>query len=34
LHLQEMSIQITHSTQDLEKLQNQLESIKEEVRNL
>jgi len=34
LHLQEMSIQITHSTQDLEKLQSQLESIKEEVRNL
>ena len=34
LHLQEMSIQITHSTQDLEKLRNQLESIKEEVRNL
>lgn len=34
LHLQEMSIQINHSTQDLEKLQNQLESIKEEVRNL
>lgn len=34
LHLQEMSIQITHSTQDLEKLQNQLESIKDEVRNL
>ena len=34
LHLQEMSIQITHSTQDLEKLQNQLESIKEEVRKL
>ena len=34
LHLQEMSIQITHSSQDLEKLQSQLESIKEEVRNL
>ena len=34
LHLQEMSIQITHSTQDLEKLQHQLESIKDEVRNL
>lgn len=34
LHLQEMSIQITHSTHDLEKLQSQLESIKEEVRNL
>lgn len=34
LHLQEMSIQITHSTQDLKKLQSQLESIKEEVRNL
>ncbi len=34
LHLQEMSIQITHSSQDLEKLQNELERVKEEVRNL
>jgi hypothetical protein len=34
LHLQEMSIQINHSTLDLEKLQSQLASIKEEVRNL
>lgn len=33
LHLQEMSIQIQHSTQDLQKLKQQLESVSADVRN-
>lgn len=34
LHLQEMSVQIQHSTHDLEKLQHDIEKIKEEIRLL
>lgn len=34
LHLQEMSIQIQHSTHDLDQLKSKLESIKEDLRNI
>lgn len=34
LHLQEMSIQISHSNQDLEQLKSKLELIKEELRSI
>ncbi len=34
LHLQEMSIQISHANQDLEQLKSKLELIKEELRNI
>ena len=34
LHLQEMSIQIQHSTHDLDQLKIKLESIKDDLRNI
>jgi uncharacterized membrane protein YjjP (DUF1212 family) len=34
LHLQEMSIQIQHSTHDLDQLKVKLENIKEDLRNI
>ncbi len=34
LHLQEMSIQIQHSTHDLDQLKAKLESIKDDLRNI
>jgi hypothetical protein len=34
LHLQEMSIQIQHSTHDLDQLKLKLENIKEDLRNI